>query len=150
MRDPAVVVNRAIADVHAEAAEDVPKRLFDEINVRPIISNDEVPTPARSGVWCQHDDAVLIRLVLEHGLDLSAVCTRAVKHHDERGFFARLPHTEVGVQTHAGIPWRFTNAPNCVRTPAPLLGADTDAVMHDLLGYSAQEIARLKEEQVLY
>ena len=30
------------------------------------------------------------------------------------------------------------------------LGADTDSVMGDLLGYSAQEIARLKEEQVLY
>jgi benzylsuccinate CoA-transferase BbsF subunit len=72
------------------------------------------------------------------------------RHLTERGFFARLPHGEVGVQTHAGIPWRFTNAPNGVRAPAPLLGADTDAVMHDLLGYSAQEIARLKEEQVLY
>jgi crotonobetainyl-CoA:carnitine CoA-transferase CaiB-like acyl-CoA transferase len=72
------------------------------------------------------------------------------RHLNERGFFARLPHAEVGVQTHAGIPWRFTNAPNGVRSPAPLLGADTDAVMRDLLGYSAQEIARLKEEQVLY
>jgi crotonobetainyl-CoA:carnitine CoA-transferase CaiB-like acyl-CoA transferase len=72
------------------------------------------------------------------------------RHLNERGFFARLPHAEVGVQTHAGIPWRFTNAPNGVRAHAPLLGADTDAVMQDLLGYSAQEIARLKEEQVLY
>ncbi|MBI3796299.1 MAG: CoA transferase [Deltaproteobacteria bacterium] len=72
------------------------------------------------------------------------------RHLNERGFFARLPHGEVGVQTHAGIPWRFTNAPNGVRTPAPLLGADTDTVMRDLLGYSAQEIARLKAEQVLY
>ncbi len=75
----------------------------------------------------------------------------AEDHHlNERGFFARLSHAEVGVQTHAGIPWRFTNAPNSVRAPAPLLGADTDLVMRDLLGYSAQEIARLKEEQVLY
>jgi benzylsuccinate CoA-transferase BbsF subunit len=71
-------------------------------------------------------------------------------HLNQRGFFARLPHAEVGVQTHTGIPWRFTNAPNGVRTPAPLLGADTDTVLRDLLGYSAEEIARLKEEQVLY
>jgi crotonobetainyl-CoA:carnitine CoA-transferase CaiB-like acyl-CoA transferase len=74
----------------------------------------------------------------------------ADRHLNERGFFARLPHAEVGMQTHAGIPWRFTNAPNGVQAPAPLLGADTDSVMGDLLGYSAQEIARLKEEQVLY
>jgi crotonobetainyl-CoA:carnitine CoA-transferase CaiB-like acyl-CoA transferase len=37
-----------------------------------------------------------------------------------------------------------------VRAPAPLLGQDTDQVLGEVLGYSAQEIARLKEEQVLY
>jgi len=71
-------------------------------------------------------------------------------HLNERGFFARLHHAEVGVQTHTGIPWRLTNAPNGVRTPAPLLGANTDAVMHELLGYSSETIAKLKEEQILY
>jgi benzylsuccinate CoA-transferase BbsF subunit len=71
-------------------------------------------------------------------------------HLNERGFFTRLPHAEVGVQTHTGIPWRFTNAPNGVQALAPLLGADTDDVMRDLLGYSEQAIAQLKESQVLY
>ena len=71
-------------------------------------------------------------------------------HLNERGFFARLDHAEVGMQTHTGIPWRLTNAPNGVRTPAPLLGADTEAVMQELLGYSSEMIAKLKEEQVLY
>lgn len=72
------------------------------------------------------------------------------RHLNERGFFARLPHAEVDVQTHTGIPWRFANAPNGVQAPAPLLGADTDGTMRDLLGYSEQEIGRLKEEQILY
>ncbi len=72
------------------------------------------------------------------------------RHLNERGFFARLSHAEVGEQTHTGIPWRFTNAPNGVQAPAPLLGADTDYVMCDLLGYAEQAIARLKESQVLY
>lgn len=72
------------------------------------------------------------------------------RHLNERGFFARLPHAEVGVQTHTGVPWRFAHAPNGVRAPAPLLGADTDEVMRDLLGYSEHEIVRLKEAQVLY
>jgi crotonobetainyl-CoA:carnitine CoA-transferase CaiB-like acyl-CoA transferase len=72
------------------------------------------------------------------------------RHLNERGFFARLPHQEVGVRAHTGIPWRLAHAANGVRAPAPLLGQDTDSVMRDLLGYSAQEIARLKEEQVLY
>jgi crotonobetainyl-CoA:carnitine CoA-transferase CaiB-like acyl-CoA transferase len=72
------------------------------------------------------------------------------RHLNERGFFARLQHAEVGVQTHTGIPWCLTNAPNGVQAPAPLLGADTDAVMQGLLGYSVEEIGRLKEGQILY
>jgi benzylsuccinate CoA-transferase BbsF subunit len=71
-------------------------------------------------------------------------------HLNERGFFVRLPHPEVGVRTHTGIPWLLTYAPNGVRAPAPLLGQDTDQVMRDVLGYADQEIARLKEERVLY
>ena len=71
-------------------------------------------------------------------------------HLNQRGFFERLAHSEVGVRTHMGVPWLLTNAPNGVRTPAPLLGQDTDQVMHDVLGYTAQQIVRLKEEKVLY
>ncbi len=67
-----------------------------------------------------------------------------------RGFFERLAHPEVGTRTHMGIPWLFSHAPNGVRWPAPLLGQDTDQVMGEVLGYDEQEIARLKDEQVLY
>jgi crotonobetainyl-CoA:carnitine CoA-transferase CaiB-like acyl-CoA transferase len=71
-------------------------------------------------------------------------------HLNARGFFVRLTHPEVGVRTHMGMPWLLTHAPNGVRTSAPLLGQDTDQVMHDVLGYSAHEIASLKTERVLY
>jgi len=71
-------------------------------------------------------------------------------HLNERGFFAKLPHPEVGEKIHTGIPWILTNAPNGVRAPAPLLGQHTDEVMRDVLGYADQDIARLKEEKILY
>ena len=71
-------------------------------------------------------------------------------HLNEREFFSRLPHPEIGVWTHTGIPWRLTNSPNGVRAPAPLLGQDTYQVMRDILGYTDQKIAQLKEERVLY
>lgn len=71
-------------------------------------------------------------------------------HLNARGFFERLAHPEVGVRTHMGMPWRLTHAPNGVRSPAPLLGQDTDHVMHDILGYSAEQIARLKDEKILH
>ena len=71
-------------------------------------------------------------------------------HLTERGFFVRLPHPEVGRQTHTGIPWLLSNAPNGVRAPAPLLGQHTDAVMRDILGYPDAEIARLREDRILF
>ncbi|MGE0680380.1 MAG: CaiB/BaiF CoA transferase family protein [Candidatus Binatia bacterium] len=71
-------------------------------------------------------------------------------HLNEREFFSRLHHPEIGVRTHTGIPWRMTNSPNGVRAPAPLLGQDTDQIMRDLLEYTDQKIAQLKEERVLY
>jgi crotonobetainyl-CoA:carnitine CoA-transferase CaiB-like acyl-CoA transferase len=71
-------------------------------------------------------------------------------HLNERGFFVRLVHPEVGARTHMGMPWLLTHGPNGVRAPAPLLGQDTEQVMRDLLGYSPQTIASLKDERVLY
>ena len=71
-------------------------------------------------------------------------------HLNAQDYFVRLPHPEVGKQTHTGIPWHLTHSPNGVQAPAPLLGQHTDQVMGEILGYSAQEITRLKEEQVLY
>jgi benzylsuccinate CoA-transferase BbsF subunit len=71
-------------------------------------------------------------------------------HLNARGFFERLSHPEVGVRTHMGMPWLLTHGPNGVRSPAPLLGQDTDQVMGDVLGYSLQKIAGLKDERVLY
>ncbi len=68
---------------------------------------------------------------------------------EARGFFARLPHPEVGVRTHAGIPWLLAASPNGVRAAAPLLGADTDAVLRGLLGLDAAEIERLRQSGAL-
>jgi benzylsuccinate CoA-transferase BbsF subunit len=71
-------------------------------------------------------------------------------HLRDRGFFVELPHPEVGVRQHAGVPWVFSETPCQVRRPAPLLGQDTDEVMQRVLCYSQEEIAVLKEQGVLY
>jgi crotonobetainyl-CoA:carnitine CoA-transferase CaiB-like acyl-CoA transferase len=71
-------------------------------------------------------------------------------HLNARGFFVKLPHAEIGTITHTGIPWLLTNAPNGVRSHAPLLGEHTDEVMRSVFGYSDDAIAKLKEEKVLY
>ena len=71
-------------------------------------------------------------------------------HMNERGFLERLPHPEVSTQTHTGIPWRLRRRPNGVRCAAPLLGADTEEVLTGILGYSAEQIAQLRNDKVLF
>jgi crotonobetainyl-CoA:carnitine CoA-transferase CaiB-like acyl-CoA transferase len=102
----------------------------------------------------QHDKWEVTRLLQAAGVaafpSMNSKDLAEDPHLNERGFFARLPHPEVDVQVHTGIPWLLTNAPNGVQMPAPLLGEHTDQVMREILGYSDQDITRLKEEKVLY
>jgi crotonobetainyl-CoA:carnitine CoA-transferase CaiB-like acyl-CoA transferase len=70
-------------------------------------------------------------------------------HLAARGYFVDLPHAEVGVRRHAGIPWRMSESETRVRRPAPCLGADTDDVLRTVCGYADAEIARLRATNAL-
>jgi benzylsuccinate CoA-transferase BbsF subunit len=70
-------------------------------------------------------------------------------HLNSRPIFVALDHPEVGKQQHVGIPWQMSKTPLAVQRPAPLLGQDTEYVLRDLLGYSAEQIGVMKEDQVL-
>lgn len=71
------------------------------------------------------------------------------KHLTERGYLVQLDHPEVGRRIHAGIPWKMSGTPCEVRSPAPLRGADTEEVLNSLLGLSADEVARLRKEEIV-
>lgn len=68
---------------------------------------------------------------------------------EARGFFVELPHPEVGVRRHLGIPWKMSHTPCEIRRPAPLLGQDTDYVLEQVLGLRGEEIVSLREKEVL-
>ncbi|MFT5443133.1 MAG: crotonobetainyl-CoA:carnitine CoA-transferase CaiB-like acyl-CoA transferase, partial [Myxococcota bacterium] len=74
----------------------------------------------------------------------------ADKHLNDRGFFERLEHPEVGVRTHAGIPYRLGRRHNGVRCAAPILGADTEAVLGEAFDLSIDEVRELREAKVLF
>jgi len=71
-------------------------------------------------------------------------------HLEARGFLEEKPHPEVGMRKHTGIPYSLGRRPNGVRKAAPVLGADTNAVLSEVLGYSADEIRALRDSKVLY
>jgi benzylsuccinate CoA-transferase BbsF subunit len=66
----------------------------------------------------------------------------------ESGMLVKLKHSEVGERVVPGIPVRF-GAIDLDYRGAPAIGENSDEVLRDLLGYSAEEIARLKEAKVL-
>jgi len=66
----------------------------------------------------------------------------------ESGMLMKLKHTEVGERAVPGIPVRF-GAIDLDYRGAPMIGENTEQVLSNLLGYSSEEIARLKEAKVL-
>ena len=70
-------------------------------------------------------------------------------HLNARGYFVDLPHGELGVKRHIGMPWRMSASDCRVRAAAPCLGADTEAVLRDVCGYSDVEITGLREAGAL-
>jgi benzylsuccinate CoA-transferase BbsF subunit len=70
-------------------------------------------------------------------------------HLNARGLFAELPHPEVGVRRHIGVPWSMSRSDCRVRSAAPIMGADTDAVLETVCGYTPSEIAAFRNNGVL-
>jgi benzylsuccinate CoA-transferase BbsF subunit len=66
-----------------------------------------------------------------------------------RGYFVELKHPEVGVMRHCGIPWRMSGTPCEVKAPAPCLGQHTDELLTGMFGYSAAEVAALRNKGAL-
>jgi crotonobetainyl-CoA:carnitine CoA-transferase CaiB-like acyl-CoA transferase len=65
-------------------------------------------------------------------------------HLEAAGAFTRFPHPEVATRQHLGAPWRLSASPAGVTRAAPCLGADTDQVLREVCGYTADEIVALR------
>ena len=77
-------------------------------------------------------------MVVQNGND-----HRADPHLAARGAIVTVEHREIGSERHSGNPIRFSLSSLAVPTPAPCLGADTEAVLARWLGFAPDEVARL-------
>ena len=68
---------------------------------------------------------------------------RADAHLAARGAIVTIEHREIGAERHAANPIRLSRTPLPAPAPAPLLGADSYAVLSEMLGLDAEEIERL-------
>ncbi|HLK11031.1 MAG TPA: CoA transferase [Candidatus Binatia bacterium] len=73
---------------------------------------------------------------------------RADPHLLGRGALVRIEDPEVGSVLHVANPLRFSDMPVAPARPAPRLGADTEAVLVEVLGLEPAEVRRLVAEGV--
>jgi crotonobetainyl-CoA:carnitine CoA-transferase CaiB-like acyl-CoA transferase len=70
-------------------------------------------------------------------------------HLRARGFYVRKEHPVAGAFLHEGTPIRLSRTPGGIREAAPLLGADTDAVLREVAGLPEERIRRLRDAGTL-
>jgi benzylsuccinate CoA-transferase BbsF subunit len=115
---------------------------------------NEEELDARITAWTATRSPEQVRDLLQQaGVAAFPVMTARDLHDDphlgSRRYFVELPHPEVGVRRHMGIPYRLHRTPVEVWRAAPCLGEDTDYVLRDVLGYDAEQVATLRAAGVL-
>lgn len=64
-------------------------------------------------------------------------------------YFVELNHPEMGTSFHDGFATRFSRTPPRLRGSGPCMGADNRFVLHEILGYSLEDIDALESSGVL-
>jgi len=95
---------------------------------------------------------VLVQRLREHNLAVGPVYNPVDLMEDpalrESGMLIELDHPESGKRIVPGLPVTFS-AMEPDYQPAPAIGHDSEQVLGELLGYSRDEIARLRDEKVI-
>jgi crotonobetainyl-CoA:carnitine CoA-transferase CaiB-like acyl-CoA transferase len=65
------------------------------------------------------------------------------------GYVVPFEHPTFGPTRVMGVPVRLSDTPGRIRLPAPEFGQHTEAVLTELLGYSWDDIARLRQDEVI-
>jgi crotonobetainyl-CoA:carnitine CoA-transferase CaiB-like acyl-CoA transferase len=97
-------------------------------------------------------DEAVDRLI-SHGVPAGAVTDfRNISTHArfrERAFFEMCDHPVVGTHPIPGQPFRYSGIERWIRSHAPVLGQDNEAVLVELLGVSAAELSDLAAAGVI-
>jgi crotonobetainyl-CoA:carnitine CoA-transferase CaiB-like acyl-CoA transferase len=116
---------------------------FDTLEARRAV-RDEIDAVMRD--WARgFEHAALERLLIDAGVPAATVQRMTDLQDDpqlaSRRYFVTLTHSEVGPMPYDGLVTRFSAKQTQLHKAAPCLGEDTEKVMRDILGMSAEEIA---------
>ena len=101
----------------------------------------------------QHTKDELYHLAQSHSVPLAPVrSTEEVfnwQQTRERGFFQEVEHPLAGKFYYPTAGYKFSETPWQAERPAPLLGQDNEDIYCGRLGYSYEELARLRADGVI-
>ena len=66
-----------------------------------------------------------------------------------RNLKLEIEHPTAGLVGFPGFPYKMSQTPAELLRPPPMLGEHTEEVLTELLGYSAEEVASLREQEVI-
>jgi CoA:oxalate CoA-transferase len=127
----------------------------EEMFANPLLRNDYiVELNQLITVWTLERTASEINeLALAHGVPCSLV--RSVKDlvQDEqlafRQFWQEADHPEAGKLKYPGAPFRLSATPGKIESTAPLLGEHNEKIYCRMLGYSRQDLVRMRQAGVI-
>jgi len=116
---------------------------FDALEARMAV-RDQIDAALRD--WTRaYEHGELERLLIEAGVPAATVQRMTDLQDDPqlraRGYFVTLDHGEAGPMPYDGLVTRFSAKQKMLHKAAPCLGEDTEHVMREILGLSADEIA---------
>ena len=120
-----------------------PDRVKNRDQLIPII--EEVIASKPSHEW--------VKIFIEAGVPCAPVYQMSDIFSDpqvlHREMLLEIEHPKLGKLKQIGFPIKFSETPCQLRYPPPLLGEHTEEVLKELLGYSDEEIQRLREKGVI-
>ena len=106
------------------------------------------------GEWTRQNTARMVASALqEAGIPAAPLLDTAERfsddHLQQRDTYAIVEHPVVGSEFIYGVPWKFSKTPGEVRSPAPLLGEDTQSILREFLSLDDTTIRELHISGVL-
>ncbi len=127
----------------------------EEMFANPLLRNDYiVELNQLITVWTiEHTAEEINSLAITHGVPCSLV--RSVKNliDDEqlafRQFWQEIDHPVAGKIKYPGPPFKASATPGRIERPAPMLGEHNEKVFCEMLGYSRQDLVKMRQAGVI-
>ncbi len=117
------------------------------------VSNRPELVSVLSEVFVSRDADDWLQMLQEAGLPCGPINTvPEVFDHPQvldRDLILEVEHASAGPVRLIGFPYKLSATPAAIRRPPPLLGEHTEEVLVEMLGYSAEEVASLRAEEVI-